>query len=306
MDVYAIVEQFIIITKPTRKTELREPLAYNNAMAHSLRAILMTEDGEPADLTGVGVTASFVRSDGETVEPINGTASGNVAEVILPESCYIAPGRFTFTMNLTKAGGYTRTIMWVNGYVERNATGKIVDPGTPVGNITQAIGNANAAASSANDAASNANTAATSAGHVNIVQNKSGKVITITTTDKNNVSTSKTIVEPDVVMTKSGEIITITVTDADGTTTATLTDPVTRMLLLADMVPGTTQKPTFSAAGVIQQIVHEGAGGTAVRTDVITRADTAVTETRTLATGQKMTITTNKQTKQTSVVYSDN
>lgn len=76
--------------------------------------------------------------------------------------------------------------------------------------------------------------------------------------------------------------------------------------LAADMIPGTTQVPAYNADGLIQSITHQVTGGTAVRTDTITRTDTTVTETRTLATGQSMTITTNKQTKQTSVVYSDN
>lgn len=76
--------------------------------------------------------------------------------------------------------------------------------------------------------------------------------------------------------------------------------------LAADMIPDTTQVITRNEDGAVAQITHQGAGGAAVRTDVIARTDTAVTETRTLATGQKMTITTNKTTKQTQVVYSDN
>ena len=75
--------------------------------------------------------------------------------------------------------------------------------------------------------------------------------------------------------------------------------------LAAEIIPGTTQKPTFSAAGVIQQIVHEGAGGAAVRTDVFTITSSAITEVRTLSTGQKLTLTTTLATKQTSIVYSE-
>lgn len=75
--------------------------------------------------------------------------------------------------------------------------------------------------------------------------------------------------------------------------------------LAAETIPGTTQKPTFSAAGVIQQIVHEGAGGAAVRTDTFTITSSAITEVRALATGQKLTLTTTLATKQTSIVYSE-
>ena len=77
------------------------------------------------------------------------------------------------------------------------------------------------------------------------------------------------------------------------------------MKLAADTIPGTTQKPTFTTAGVIQQIIHEGAGGAAVRTDVFTVTSTTITEVRTLATGQKLTLTTTLATKQTSIVYSE-
>ena len=65
------------------------------------------------------------------------------------------------------------------------------------------------------------------------------------------------------------------------------------------------EEPTVSAEGVIQQIVHEGAGGAAVRTDVFTITSSAITEVRTLSTGQKLTLTTTLATKQTSIVYSE-
>ena len=74
--------------------------------------------------------------------------------------------------------------------------------------------------------------------------------------------------------------------------------------LAAELIPGTTQVPAYNAEGVLHTITHQ-ANGAAVRTDTITRTDEAVTETRVLSTGQRMTITTNRTTKQTSVVYSD-
>ena len=212
MDVYCIVNQTVKLSVPTRKTQLQTPLAYNNTLAHCMRVTVVNEDGTDADLTGVGVTASVLMADGQTVEPINGTASGNVAEVILPASCYLVPGRFKFTMNLHSSKPYptdgidefststsyaiddlcvrngvvyrfihahsgawsdadaviatidaARTILWVEGYIERNTTTQIIDPGTPVPNITQAIGNANAAAATANAAATDATEAAQAA-----------------------------------------------------------------------------------------------------------------------------------------------
>lgn len=168
INVNCIVNCNIKLSEPTKEIFLSTPLAYNNTLAHAMRVTVYNDDGTEADLTGVGVTGVFLRADNQAVDPINGTiivnASGvkNIAEIILPASCYIVPGRYTFTMNLT-ANGSTRTALWVEGHVKRNTSGTIIDPGTPVGNIEQAIGNANAAASAATTAATAANTAATNA-----------------------------------------------------------------------------------------------------------------------------------------------
>lgn len=153
-DVYCIVNRTIQLSERTPKTQLQEPLAYDNAMAHAMRVTVVNEEG-PEDLSGVGVVGSLMKADGNTVTPINGTTDGNVAEVILPASCYVTPGRFKFTMNLSKDGS-TRTVLWVEGHVEKNIGGTIIDPGTPVGNISTAIANANAAAEAASDAAERA------------------------------------------------------------------------------------------------------------------------------------------------------
>ena len=150
-NVYCIVNQAIKLADRTHKVNMNEPLAYDNALAHSMQVTVYNDDGEE-DLSGVGVVGSFMKADGNTVSPINGTVSGNVARVVLPASCYVTPGRFKFTMNLSK-DGTTRTALWVEGHVERNVGGTIIDPGTPVGNISTAIANANAAATAASEAA---------------------------------------------------------------------------------------------------------------------------------------------------------
>ena len=153
-DVYCIVNKTMQLSDRTQKTNINEPLAYDNALAHAMRVTVVNDDG-PEDLSGVGVVGNFKKSNGETVTPINGTVSGNVAEVILPASCYVTPGRFEFTLNLSKDGA-TRTVLWVQGHVEKNVNGTIIDPGTPVGNISTAIANANAAATAASEAAETA------------------------------------------------------------------------------------------------------------------------------------------------------
>lgn len=164
-EVFCIVNHARKLSTPTRKVQMAEPLAYSNSQAHSFRFTAYNDDDTEANLQaeGVGAVGNFLKADGNTVSPINGTVIGNVAEVVLPESCYLVPGRFKFTMDLTNTSGASRTVIWVEGIVERNISGTITDPGTPVGNIAQAIGQANAAASSANQAASDANSAASAA-----------------------------------------------------------------------------------------------------------------------------------------------
>jgi len=209
-EVYCIVNKTIKLADRTQKINLNEPLAYDNANAHAMRVTVFNDDGGPESLSGVGVVGNFMKSDGNTVTPINGTVNGNVAEVILPASCYVTPGRYKFTMNLAKteaeptdgieafstskayakgdkvvynskvyvftsahsAGAwsgidaeesilnYSRTVLWVEGHVEKNINGTIIDPGTPVTNIDQIISQANATAASATQAATRANAAA--------------------------------------------------------------------------------------------------------------------------------------------------
>lgn len=152
MDVNCIVSRTIRLAEPTKKITLHEPLAYNNQFAHAMQVAVVDDDKQPVELTGVSVVGTFLNNDGVTVDPIVGTVDGNVASVLLPPGCYVCPGWYRFTMNLV-SGDASRTVLWVEGMVERNVSGNISDPGTPVGNIEQAVGNANNAATAANQAA---------------------------------------------------------------------------------------------------------------------------------------------------------
>lgn len=209
MSVFCVIDQKMTLEDVTRKVHLAAPLAYDNSNAHSMRVTVFNQDGTEADLTGISAVGSFMRLGGNTVTPINGTVTGNVAEVVLPGSCYVVPGRFRFTLNLCEltpatgindfsaatayskgdlvvyngavyrfttahsAGAWTgtdavldgnmRTALWVEGVVERNISGTIIDPGTPVGNIEQAISSALSAASTATAAAADATAAAADA-----------------------------------------------------------------------------------------------------------------------------------------------
>lgn len=71
--------------------------------------------------------------------------------------------------------------------------------------------------------------------------------------------------------------------------------------LQAENIPGTVQKFEFSG-GNVQKVIHQQ-GETAVRTDVFTYSGETITETRTLATGEKLEIVTNLSTLETTTAY---
>lgn len=71
--------------------------------------------------------------------------------------------------------------------------------------------------------------------------------------------------------------------------------------LLVEEIPNTVQTYTF-VDGTLTQILHKN-GGTTVRTDVFTYAASSITETRTLNTGEVLTIVTDLTTLETTVTY---
>lgn len=163
MDVHCLVQRVGKLSDQTAKISLQQPLVQGNSFAHCLLFEAFDDDFRPADLTGVSVAGQFLRSDGKTVAPIFGEISGSAARLILPPSCYTIPGPFQCTMDLIGPNGAVRTVLWVEGMVEKRASDEAVDPGTPVPSITQAIGEATAAAAAASSAAADASAAAQNA-----------------------------------------------------------------------------------------------------------------------------------------------
>lgn len=74
-----------------------------------------------------------------------------------------------------------------------------------------------------------------------------------------------------------------------------------RMFLLVDNVPNTVQTYTFNS-GSVSKVEHKN-GNTLIRSDVFTYGETTITETRTLNTGDVLTIVTNLETLETIVTY---
>ena len=130
MSVHCLVEATARLDEPTRKKHLPTPLMYSNVDAHAMRLTVVNNDGTPADLTDVAASATFLRSDNSTVEPILGEITGNVVEVILPGSCYTVPGRFEFSLNLAY-GTELRTAMFVTGFVKKATSEDIIPAQLP-------------------------------------------------------------------------------------------------------------------------------------------------------------------------------
>ena len=91
------------------------------------RIIAQLVDGDKTvSLDGVTVTGKFFRG-GDGIEiPLDGTASGNEATVMLDEHCYAVDGYFEASVKLT-TGGATRTILTITGHVESDGEGGILD-----------------------------------------------------------------------------------------------------------------------------------------------------------------------------------
>ena len=76
-------------------------------------------------------------------------------------------------------------------------------------------------------------------------------------------------------------------------------------LLMADFIPGTTQRISFRNNDV-EYISHVDANNASIRTDDFTFGNNAITEVRRLpATGESLTIVTNMSTLETQITYSE-
>lgn len=257
----------------------------------NLIGVKIYENGEPAEVEG-GVTGYVIRNDGETVL-VTGELEENRASIILPASAYAIVGPVSIVI---KVG--TTTVGACTGYVYRSSTDSWIDPGHVVPSIDELL----AEIANMRIATAAANTAATEASYVDISMSKTGHVLTIVTTDRNNLMNQKTIQEPTARVTKSGETVTFTVSDADGTTSTFINDPSVITMLLADTVPNTVSQIQYDSNGNVSGILHKS-GNTTIRADAFVYTDTSITETRTLNTGASLAIAVNLTTLETTTTY---
>ena len=174
MAITGLIERTVDIDRGVQLTPMNQLFAASDEGAHTLRVSVLAS-GQPLALTGAGIFGYFVRADEETVV-VRGTAAGHVATLVLPESCYAAPGRFSLIVKAT-FGGERTAIFWGDGFVTRASTDVIVDPGNEIPSLEEllarvaelerateaadgAAGVANAAAAESRDAAQAAKDAA--------------------------------------------------------------------------------------------------------------------------------------------------
>lgn len=95
-----------------------------------LFGVRVYKDGAEASLSGVSCVAYFIKADGTSVT-IEGTVSGNVAYVVLPQSCYTVEGQFQLSIKLSWIGG-SMTARIIDGTVVNTVLGSIIDPGNVI------------------------------------------------------------------------------------------------------------------------------------------------------------------------------
>ena len=89
-------------------------------------------DGAPVDLSGASCYGYFRNSHGTNIAlTSNGTVSGNVAYVTLPQACYNYEGNFTLAIKLL-VSGVTSTVRIIDGVVDNTNTGSAVAPTSAV------------------------------------------------------------------------------------------------------------------------------------------------------------------------------
>lgn len=185
------MEYKIGINAPLVRREAKTLMVEGDRCANTI--VIEVMDGlEPADLAGCSVSAIMKRSDG--ARPfVQGTVVGNVVTVCLNESFYAVPGSYELLVRLTHTDGTKRVILWLNGWINDEGQGDVIDTENVVLDLEdllaqidameQATANANAATEAANAAATQAVEIATTKGDeaVQVATDKGNEAVQIAT-----------------------------------------------------------------------------------------------------------------------------
>lgn len=211
--------------------------------------VTVRDNGADAVLSG-GVVGYIQRADGNTVT-VTGSLKDNRAWIDLPEAAYAIPGQITIVLRLVD--GETKTVLCAcTAYVQRSATGSIIDPGHVVPSLEdllaqisameaatdatqEATANANTATENADDAAARANAAAVKIEYMqaqaNTVPGGSGSAVAVSEVDGH----YKLTFNIPAGITPTLTIGTVAAVEPDEpprvTITGTVTDPVLNMFL---------------------------------------------------------------------------
>lgn len=129
-----ILPYSVDLDKTIGTTILPTLFATGNNLAHRFE-LTIHKNGQALDLSGVSVTAKFVRCNdrangpnGSTVEMAGSPwafVEDGKAIVVLKDACYAKPGKFTLTINLTEGEAIT-SVFHGEGGVTRSSTDSIV------------------------------------------------------------------------------------------------------------------------------------------------------------------------------------
>ena len=156
MAIQTIIKNTVSLEEPITRHALRDILGGQDDQAHRFD-VTVKSGGAEVDLTGANVTGYFIRADGATVILTGGDENGS-AYVVLNDSCYAVPGRFSFAMKV-QVGDVRHTVLWYEGSVGQTSTDSLVDPDNVVPSLEELL----AQISAAEQAADRANAAADAA-----------------------------------------------------------------------------------------------------------------------------------------------
>lgn len=163
------------LAKPNKVRAAQGVVFSQDAMANRI-GVRVRDDGQPASLSGT-VQGYVLRADDATVL-IQGSLSGSEAWIDLPESAYAVPGPIQVAIRLT-SGSEKTVIGACTGYVLRTSTDTIVDPGQVIPSIDDILAKLD-----------EMDAAIAASENVGITQSKSGRTVTITTTDRDGTATT--------------------------------------------------------------------------------------------------------------------
>ena len=177
------------LQKPLNVVELDTSFFTQDEDANII-GVEITDNGTPVELTG-NVHGYIISASGTTV-PIDGTKSGNRAQITLNKNCYLDPGGISIAIKIG-----TTTVAACHGYVHRTETDTVVDPDHIIPSITEIIEQirlCEQATTAANTATQNANQATTAANTATQNANNAANAINGLTTHAQNGQQSGAVV----------------------------------------------------------------------------------------------------------------